>query len=85
MQQWYVIATGSDADAIGGGVIVGIPDQNGDDNNADDVDEVELVDDIHASDASDVSDSIGAVDFQIMLLLALGIIIGILLIGDRRF
>lgn len=71
---WY-IATGSDAT----GVILNVPDQDGDEYD-ELTDEIELIDDTSGT-AGTTSET---VDFQIILLLVLGIIIGILLIGDRR-
>lgn len=76
MQKWY-IATGSNADT---GVIVAVPAQDGEE--ITDTDEIELIDDINTSESDTPQE---AIDSQIVLLFVLGIIIGILLIGDRRF
>lgn len=75
MQTWYV-ATGSNADT---GVILDVPVQDGEEYT--DTDEIELIDDVNTSE----SDPKETVDSQVMLLFVLGIIIGVLLIGDRRF
>lgn len=76
MQKWY-IATGSDADT---GVVVAVPVQDGEE--ITDTDEIELIDDTNTSESDAPEDAINS---QIVLLFVLGIIIGILLIGDRRF
>lgn len=75
MQKWY-IATGSDADT---GVIVAVPVQDGEGET--EADEIELIDDINNTTEADPNETI---DSQVMLLFVLGIIIGVLLIGDRR-
>ena len=76
MQKWY-IATGSDADT---GVVVAVPVQDGEE--ITDTDEIELINDTNTNESDTPEDAINS---QIMLLFTLGIIIGILLIGDRRF
>lgn len=75
MQAWYV-ATGSNADT---GVIVTVPVQGGEGET--EADEIELIDDINNTTEADPNETI---DSQVMLLFVLGIIIGVLLIGDRR-
>ena len=74
---WYM-SIGTDSNATG--IILGT-DQDSDEL-GETTDEIELIDDTNLPEDSSVSQS---VDFQIILLLVLGIIIGILLIGDRRF
>ena len=76
MQKWY-IATGSDADT---GVVVAVPVQDGEE--ITDTDEIELINDTNTNESDTPEDAINS---QIMLLITHGIIIGILLIGDRRF
>ena len=49
------------------------------------LDEVETVAEVDVSPVSDDLANGSFVDFQVELFLVLGIIIGILLIGDRRF
>ncbi len=75
---YVYVATDSNA----GGVIVEVPDQDGED--VDLSDTIDLIDDINVTDETSIGIS-EAVDFQIILLLTIGIIIGILLVGDRRF